>query len=271
VIKPNTTNFFWWLRKLASSKGLILESISRSTEVDEFLESLRPIKIKTHLIRVGSQGDGGYLIPNDLEGIGGMFSPGVADNSDFEEQIAERGIECYLADGSVEEPPSKNKKFHFLKKFIGVNDNESSISLEKWIHQENPPKGDLILQMDIEGHEWPVILQTPSEVMQRFRIMVIEFHRFDLLLQKELFEIYKCTFEKIMTDFIIVHLHVNNFGFPAQYKERMIPPLVEVTFLRRDRVDHIEGHAEIPHPLDVTNTASWPASEMTTSTWFSRR
>jgi hypothetical protein len=37
-----------------------------------------------------------------------------------------------------------------------------------------PSAGDLILQMDIEGAEWPVILNASQEVLTRFRIIVLE-------------------------------------------------------------------------------------------------
>jgi hypothetical protein len=36
------------------------------------------------LIRLGADGDGGYLVPDDLEDVAACFSPGVDDRASFE-------------------------------------------------------------------------------------------------------------------------------------------------------------------------------------------
>ena len=43
--------------------------------------------------------------------------------------------------------------------------------------------------MDIEGSEYPVILDTPSDTLNKFRIMIIEFHDLDLIFNSQFFEI----------------------------------------------------------------------------------
>ena len=53
-------------------------------ELKELIKALRPVKTKFDLIRIGGANDGGYLIPDDLEGIAACFSPGVADTASFE-------------------------------------------------------------------------------------------------------------------------------------------------------------------------------------------
>ena len=58
--------------------------------VADFVRRLRPVSTDKPLIRIGSQADGGYLIPDDLEGIDYCFSPGVAEASDLEFECAER-------------------------------------------------------------------------------------------------------------------------------------------------------------------------------------
>lgn len=39
------------------------------------------------LIRLGPNGDGGYLVPDDLTGIEACFSPGVCATSEFENTV----------------------------------------------------------------------------------------------------------------------------------------------------------------------------------------
>jgi len=42
-------------------------------EVEQFFNLVKPVKTNHDLIRVGGQVDGGYLIPDDLEGIETCF------------------------------------------------------------------------------------------------------------------------------------------------------------------------------------------------------
>ena len=69
------------------------------------MQKLRPQDCGIDLIRSGSSGDGGYLIPNDLEGLEYCFSPGVSTVADFENHLADLHIRSYLADYSVTSPP----------------------------------------------------------------------------------------------------------------------------------------------------------------------
>ncbi len=43
--------------------------LTDNQDIQEFLNQLRPMKCDKELIRMGPQGDGGYLIPNDLNDI----------------------------------------------------------------------------------------------------------------------------------------------------------------------------------------------------------
>ncbi|MFP6267433.1 hypothetical protein ACLGDK_04475 [Helicobacter pylori] len=56
-------------------------------KVEGLIKSLHPIKTEHELVRWGAKHDGGYLIPNDFEGIEALFSPGVGGESAFEEDF----------------------------------------------------------------------------------------------------------------------------------------------------------------------------------------
>jgi hypothetical protein len=109
--------------------GVYIASSTPYPSLVSFLSSLKPVETNHELIRVGGDGDGGYLIPNDLTGIDACFSPGVAATSDFENDLAARGVRCFLADFSVDGPPVDNPLFDFEKKYIGVDDDETFITL----------------------------------------------------------------------------------------------------------------------------------------------
>src|SRR4051812_33041026 len=88
-------------------------------DVLRVLRSLWPVDSGYPLIRLGPDGDGGYLVPDDLDGIKYAFSPGVSTESGFEAALAARGQRVFLADYSVDGPAQPNPNFVFDKKYVG--------------------------------------------------------------------------------------------------------------------------------------------------------
>ena len=68
-------------------------------------------------------------------------------------------------------------------------DTDKGTTLEGWIDRNTPNSRQmtLLLQMDIEGAEFCVLLSTPTETLKRFRIMIIEFHLFHKIADPEQF------------------------------------------------------------------------------------
>lgn len=248
--------FYQVFNKILSSFGykLIyyspLENIKEL--IEEFLILIRPENQNKELIRIGSNHDGGYLVPNDLGGINYCFSPGVSNNSSFEDHLTSLNIECYLADFSVLGPAKKNAMFHFTKKYLGNKDDQMTMRLISWI-KLNKHDGDMILQMDIEGAEYQVILDTPSDVLRKFRILVIEFHGFNYLDQLHSYDLISTSFYKLLNDFKIVHVHANNCCKSIKLGDEEIPSVMEFTFLRNDRFIKVEESLTLPHKLDQKN------------------
>lgn len=226
--------------------------------VADFLKKVAPVETEFPLIRIGSEGDGGYLVPDDLDGIDACFSAGVSTCSDFEYELAKRGIKCFLADFSVDSPPIESPLFDFEKRYIGPERDERFLTLEKWISLKAPEKNNLILQMDIEDGEYPVIFHTNSETFKKFRIIVIEFHRMNHLFNKDGAELIHLSFEKILLNFDVVHIHPNNCRPTVRSMGFEIPPVMEFTFLRKDRTKQRRARVNFPHLLDRCNSAYAP-------------
>ena len=74
-----------------------------------FIRKLVPVDVGIELTRIGSGDDGGYLVPDDLSGIGGCISPGVSTEISFDREMAARGIPVFMADASVKGPPEHNE------------------------------------------------------------------------------------------------------------------------------------------------------------------
>ena len=113
--------------------------------------------------------------------------------------------------------------------------------------------GDLLLQMDIEGAEYGVIDNAERSLLRRFRIVVIEFHHLDALGQPFVCRRIGEAVEKLRLDFVPVHLHPNNYAGIVRIGGFPVPPLLEVTFLRRDRCLSTRPRTDFPHPLDCDN------------------
>ena len=233
-------------------RSLGLTKRTRNAEVLGLIQKLRPVDCGRELIRVGARGDGGYLIPDDLEGIEYCFSPGVSTVSEFENQLADRQIGSFLADYSVDSPPLARQEFTFDRKFLGPADEGNYMTLESWKNRYLPGYAqDLILQMDIEGMEYEVILSSPEVLLNQFRIMVIEFHFLDRMFDRDGFPAISATFEKILRHFHVAHIHPNNIGGSVRRDEIEIPKLLEFTFLNKRRVKTTAPRTAFPHTLDA--------------------
>ena len=225
-------------------------------EVHSLIEKLHPVKLNSTLVRLGPKYDGGYLVPNDLEGIEACFSPGVYNISDFEYACAEKGMKLFLADKSIDKPKIDlaEHKYEFLPKFIGVTNNDDFITLDAWALNSNISKnGDLLLQMDVEGWEYFSLLNVSNELLKRFRIIVIEFHNLHKLWIPSFFDLANEVFSKLLETHSCVHIHPNNDSPLYSHNGIDIPPLAEFTFYRNDRFIANGYEMSFPHKLDFKN------------------
>jgi hypothetical protein len=237
--------------------GISVAMQTDKTAVRKLLALLYPLTTEHPLIRLGSGGDGGYLVPDDLNDVAACFSPGVDNRATFETSLIERGIPCYLTDASVDAAPIAHDLVHFTKKYLGVINNETTITLDDWVNANQPGDGDLILQMDIEGAEWTVLLNVSRDTLRRFRIIVIELHDLERLMDKHAFAVIEATFARLLQDFYVVHNHPNNFGRAVQCGSLVIPRVLEMTLIRKDRVTSTQFARLFPHPLDAKNDVTW--------------
>lgn len=208
------------------------------------------------LIRIGAVNDGGYLLPDCLDGISECYSPGVDEVAEFEFDLAERGIECHLIDYSVESPPERALYSSFTKKFIGPVTSGNYITLTDWMESVGRSgSGDALLQMDIEGAEYSSILQTSEDTLRRFKIIVLELHGLEFLSNNWFFKLFLDFSKKLTKNHTVVHLHPNNCAAPVYIRKFSVNPVLEVSLLRNDLL--IDGNLEyvstFPAELDAPN------------------
>jgi|694.fasta_scaffold40554_4 hypothetical protein len=231
-------------------------SIERSVHKEAFelfFKDLRPLSTSYQLIRVGSYNDGGYLIPNDLEGIKYCISPGVGKTINFEADLLERfNIQSFLADPTVERPDNlkagidfESMGISYVQDFQEIKAMESQelklsnmCTLKDFMSFKIPDtEADLILQMDIENAEYLALLSSSIKTLSRFRIMIIEFHSIPKIFNEIYFEqVVSPLFKKLNRIFYPAHVHANNVAKPLKFFKYKIPHSLEITFHNRSRV-----------------------------------
>jgi hypothetical protein len=243
------------IRDGAFALGYNLTDQTDDAAVRDLIGRLRPVHCGRELIRIGGDADGGYLIPDDLDDVEYCFSPGVGTMADFENHLATLNVKSFLADYSVNSPPIARPEFTFDKKFLGATDTETSFTLKSWRDKYLAANvHDLLLEMDIEGNEYEVILSTPSQTLADFRIMVIEFHFLERMFEPFAYAIFKTCFEKILEHFYVVHVHPNNCCGSVKRRGIEVPRIMEFTFYNRNRVAETKYRNDFPHVLDRDNT-----------------
>lgn len=252
-IKSKIKNFAFknkiWIEKLESNKDIL-----------KFLKRFREKFISCDLVRVGGEGDGGYLHPNILDRVSFCYSPGVSSIANFEKELSDvYGIKSFMADASVKKSPIQDKNLEFIPKFIGTHSDDKFITLSDWISGTigNSNK-NTILQMDIEGNEYSVLMFEDSSTLAKFSTMTIEFHNLQKIFKKDFLIMFSTIFEKIYKNFSICHVHPNNCCGIVSLNGIDVPRVIEVTFIRNDLVKSvmIDKPIKLPHNLDRKNIES---------------
>jgi hypothetical protein len=280
-VKPYGVDYDAW-HLLKKRRGKVVpkdakiapEAVPQSTDrraLIDLISDLKPISDnRLNMVRFGPNGDGGYLLPDDIEGITACYSPGVSYKSGFEAECANRGMQVFMADKSVDHPGEQHDSFHFKHRFLGSFTNEDFMTLDDWVSESdssNSQDSDLLFQMDIEGAEYEVLHQTPEKLLERFRIIVIEFHHLDSLWSPPFFSFASQAFRKILKTHVCVHIHPNNACDIVERDGISIPPVMEFSFLRKDRLSETTPADQFPHPLDFDNTTR-PSISLPTH-WYS--
>lgn len=252
------------IRQILSPTNIFPSKTTKAADLRSLVHSMRVTPIDNELIRVGPKADGGYLVPDCISDIKYCFSPGVAESSDFELSLANRNMEIFLADRSVDAPPITHPNFHFQKKFIASRSSTSDglMTLDSWYSEMIEPPTDhspeAILQMDIEGQEYEVLHNLSDSLLSRFRVIIIEFHRLYELADRYSYRWMSSAFQKLLQSHAVVHIHPNNNRKTLSLHGIKIPANMEFTFLRRDHLKTADKTLSFPHPLDHKCVTSKP-------------
>jgi len=229
--------------------GMYIEKKTQKKHVSKIIKKLLPYETGINLIRLGEDGDGGYLIPNDLDNLDKNYSAGVGLLTKFENDLQKNyQINSKMLDFNDINQNILPKNSEFLKKKLSLFSNENQITINDWIDDEDE---EIILKIDIEGDEYMNLASIEHEKLAKVRILIVEFH--DLRNLKNL--IFLRNFDKIISKlnhfFYPCHLHINNMSKVKDIGGLKIPDMLEITFLRKDRVKNFNSkYSKLPNKLD---------------------
>jgi hypothetical protein len=130
-------------------------------------------------ILVGEKKDGCYVLLNDFANIKIAYSFGVGPFIQFDRELAEKGIDVYMYDHTINSLPYNHPKFHWKKIGItGKNESNNLLkSLEELIIENGHSSEDnMILKMDIEFHEWESLIDVSEKILSQFKYILLELH-----------------------------------------------------------------------------------------------
>ena len=245
---------------------------------EEFSECLKntlfPYKTSLNKLRIGEEGDGGYVICDLLDSkYDALYSYGSDDNIKFERSFHKLyGADSYVYDHTIDKITDKPDYIHFFKEGVNhVKTDEMDTIESHLIKNGHIDSKNLIMQMDIEGCEYNVLL-TSRKVLNNFSQIIVEFH-FGVDLPFNQFEIRKNqilkTLEMLNDNFACVHIHANNCVLQPWF-DINFPRFFEVTYVRKDCIPEMEAETTAyPTIYDYPNNKNKP--EMTLDWWVLKK
>ncbi len=211
--------------------------------------------------RVGGFEDGGYVMLDDLDCIGICYSLGVGPDVSWDCEMAERGAQVYQYDHTVEKAPAEHPRFHHFR--TGITHDPSLAPDFKRIDaliEENghSDRDDMVLKIDIEGHEWDSLDALDPVVFTRFRQILAEFHGMRMLNIDSFRERAHRVFSKLRQTHEVFHVHGNNFAGMPVVEGIPIADCIELSFASRRYYSFAPSSEIFPGPLDCANNSTIP-------------
>jgi hypothetical protein len=215
----------------------VSESKYLEKRIVEFKNIINPtlIPIKD-FIRIGSQFDGGYVVPKiAIKRSSFLVSGGISNNNEFEIALAKKGFVGVQIDYSISAPPEAHTNLFFVKKILG-----EEISLKQATRYFSKLDGG-ILKLDIEGSEYKVI--SDFNDFSRFNLIIIEFHYLNQIIDPKFYRNLKRSLLKIQKTHSLVYMSPNNCCGYSIIGGQPIPKIIEFTWLKTNLVNKYKSNA----------------------------
>lgn len=224
------------------------------------LTLLTPFDIDVGKCRVGSVGDGGYVLADCLRPEQTVLSYGVGWDVTFEQDMAARGHRVFLFDHTIEFVPALHANCSYVAEGIGaVCDAARNLwTIEEHLRRAAIEGSDLILKLDVEGAEWEVLEAIPDAVLHRFEQVTLEVHGLADLEDDGFMARFEAALRKLNARFTLFHVHANNCAAIAVVDGLVVCDVLELSYIRSDRVTRRPSATRYPTALDAANRFGRP-------------
>jgi len=209
-------------------------------------------------IRLGSKGDGGYVIGTGFGNYDCYISAGVSDEESFSRDFINMynmsKYNSFAFDGTITNYPYHyTRNISFIRKNIGPTIDDNNVNLSNLIRTND----NIFLKMDIEGAEFDWLLSLKNEELNKFKQIAIELHglngdNFGCTNDKKLL-----CLQKLSENHYLVHAHANNYNKLINN----IPDVIELTYIRKQCFNKEPSLNKTPlpiHNLDYKNSLLYP-------------
>jgi len=231
--------------------------MSTLAEIIDALALLTPCEVPSvGKIRLGNViKDGGYILADRLRAGQIVYSYGISNEVSFDLDMAERGLSVFMYDHTIGAQPVRHPNFHFFREGVGPRDRPDASIFAPAFHiaRNGHRDTDMILKMDVEGAEWDTLDAIDPTTLGLFEQIALEIHGLENLVKDGYRKRFNRMFGKLTEAFNLIHVHANNTVRIQTVLGLPIPPLLEVTFLRKDLGAAADWKTFIPSALDVAN------------------
>jgi hypothetical protein len=226
---------------------------------------ITPYKCKYNKIRIGHMSDGGYVIADLPHAPKYAYSYGSSDNIVFENGIYEKyGTKSYTYDHTINGITNKPEYIKFKKEGVAHCKTQDCDTIQSHMSENGTDQQRLLLKIDIDYAEWPVMYTCDIETLKKFDQIAIELHFFQIAPEMMLGAL-----EKLDSCFKIIHMNPNVFPINP-YLDIEFPKVIELTYLRKDLFDsdiEIDMDSVYPDPvLDPVYPIQFPEMK-----WWKRK
>ena len=200
---------------------------------------LQPQNIHQEKKRVGPLEDGGYVMPvSVLENCTALFTYGVGGETRYEQEFSEKyNKPVFMFDHTVGVPhlSTIDPNVTFVGEGLGFQTGCKDF-LEHY--KERNISGDVFLKIDIEGAEFDYFLAADLDEIAKVTTGInLEVHWIDNGENREKFILM---LQRLQKDYVLCHIHANNWATVFPYEGKMVPIVMELSFINKRYVTEYE-------------------------------
>ncbi|ULJ72359.1 MULTISPECIES: hypothetical protein [Rhizobium] len=210
--------------------------------------------------RVGRDYDGGYVMVSHFPENRICYSIGINRDVSWDSDMAAKGYDVFQYDHTIEGLPTTHPNFHFARRGItgpSLSGGDLSSLPEEIKKNGHCNEGNMILKVDIEGHEWDVFSEMTPVELNQFSQILVECHSLYKLHKLFWFRKARQALLNLSQTHQAVHIHGNNNSAMHVLGGIAVPQTLEVTYLRRDVCRFEPCSRNFPTELDQPNNPNF--------------